>query len=89
MVLHNTINPSLGGVNMNNRVHTGDKFEVIDRESPYFGKTVIFIKQNTQHIDMLNPSGKTIGKKKEVHNLFKLEGMEDIIEFTANQLRKI
>ncbi len=74
---------------MNKRIHTSDKFEVIDRKSPYFGKTVIFIEPRPQHIEMINRSGKAISSKEEYHYIFKLENTESTVEFTLTQLRQI
>ena len=74
---------------MNKRIHTGDKFEVTDRESPYFGKTVIFFAPKSEPIQMLNWSGKVVDSKRNQSCIFKLEGTETTVEFTLTQLRQI
>ena len=79
----------MGGANMNNRIRTGDKFKVIDRESPYFDQTVIFSEVNTQDLEIINRSGKTVKRGKIFRGLFKTEGAADLVEFTTNQLERL
>ena len=74
---------------MNKRIHTGDKFEVTDKKSPYFGKTVIFIEPRLIPKEMINFSGKVISSEREYHYIFKLENTETTEEFTLTQLRKV
>lgn len=74
---------------MNDRIRTGDKFRVIDRESPYFGKTVIFRECYNQDMEMINLSGKTVSRSKNPRYIFKIEDTGDLIEFTAKQLKRL
>ena len=73
---------------MNERIQTGDKYEVIDRKSQYFGNTVIFIERRPQHIEMIDHIGKVIESKEEFYFIFKIEGTETTVEFTLTQLSK-
>lgn len=65
---------------MNKRIRmaTGDKVEIIDRESPYFGKTGTLIE----------PTSVPVRMKLEYHWLVKLDGTETTEVFAPNQFRK-
>jgi hypothetical protein len=71
----------IGEYSMNKRIRqaTGDKVEIIDKESPYFGKTVTLIEPRPVPVRM----------KLEYHWLVKLDGTETTEVFTPRQLRKI
>ncbi len=61
------------------RLATGNKVEIIDRTSPYFGKTGTLIE----------PRRVPVGLKLEYHWLVKLDGTETTEIFAPNQFRKI
>ncbi len=76
---------------MNKRIRlaTGDKVEIIDRNSPYFGKTGKLIEPRLVPTIMINSNSKPISSKEEYHCKVKLEDTETTVEFTPTQLRKI
>ena len=61
------------------RQATGDKVEIIDRESPYFGKTGTLIEPRSVPVRM----------KLEYHWLVKLDDTETTEVLAPRQLRKI
>ena len=71
------------------RLATGDKVEIIDSKSPYFGKTGKLIKLQLIRTEMINTNSKTISSKEEYHWAVKLDDIETTEAFTLRQLRKI
>jgi len=70
------------------RLAKGNRVEIIDRTSPYFGKTGKLIEPITVHTEMINRSSKVISSKKEYYWKVKLDDTETTVEFTSSQLRK-
>lgn len=70
------------------RLATGNKVEIIDRNSPYFGKTGELIEIRTVPIKMINRSSTVISSKEEYYFKVKLEDTETPVEFTLSQLKK-
>ena len=75
---------------MNRRIRlaTGNKVEIIDRNSPYFSKTGEVIEIRTVPIEMINRSSQVISSRKEYYFRVMLEDTETTVEFTLSQLKK-
>lgn len=73
---------------MNKRIRLakGDKVEIIDRNSPYFGKTGELIEIQPAPTEMINSSSKVISSKVEYYCKVKLEDTETTVVFTLTQL---
>jgi len=76
---------------MNKRIRLakGDKVEIIDRNSPYFGKIGELMEIQPAPTEMINSSSKVISSKVEYYCKVKLEDTGTIGEFTVDQLREI
>ncbi len=72
-------------MNKPNRLATGDKVEIIDRESEYYGKTGEVKEVGIRTIELINTRRKQIIKYAKVT----LDDTGTTVEFTLNQLRRI
>ena len=76
-------------VNKPNRLATGDKVEIIDINSQYYGKIGELIYISSAPMEMINRSSKVINSKVEYYFEVKLVDTETTVRFSPSQLRKI
>lgn len=76
-------------MNKRERWATNDRVEIIDKDSPYFGKTGTLIEIRPVPTEMINRSSKTISSKIEYRYVVKLDDTETIEVFALRQLRQI
>ena len=76
-------------MNKRSRLATGDKVEIIDGNSPHFGKTGVFMGSISGRM-IVDPSSKPIKTKpSDPHWKVKLDDTGTIETFTVDQFRKI
>jgi hypothetical protein len=67
----------------------GDRVEVIDRTSPYFGKRGGVMDSECPRLIMIDLGSKPTGSEVKVYCQVKLEDTGTAVEFALNHLRKI
>ena len=71
---------------MNKRIHKGDKVEIIDSESPYFGKTGTVMEAASVPEQMINRSSKVISSREIIRVVVKLDDTGTTEIFNSKQL---
>lgn len=76
-------------MNKPNRLETGDRVKIIDRKSPYFGKTGVVRTLITIPTEIIKADSIPRGQYTMLLFKVKLEDTETPVDFTSSQLEKI
>ena len=69
------------------RLATNDNVEIVDKSSPYYGKTGIIVDIKSIPIEMINFKGKQLSSKEETFIIVKMDGIVE--KFRTDQIKKM